>query len=337
MTKLSEFVAAWKGKKIIVVGDIIADVTIHGHTGRVSREAPVLILEEQTRTLSPGGAANVAANIKAMGGDPVLIGAVGDEEYDSGPELIQELKNRKISCRRIVSSWDRTTPTKTRIFAGGTNTVCQQMLRIDSKKNGAVSDTVHKEMKRHLANALKKSDILVVSDYDEGTIPAGWMWRDMLGFLVDTKIMVDSRHKLHDFNNGAYVMTPNEDELAELWKCPISNKTDLVLAGNELLEKLGCKNLLVKRGRNGMVMFNCEWWDCPRSTFVGPHGHGEVADVTGAGDTVLAAFSLATAAGATPEEAMTIANVAGGIKVTKSGTAVVSKDELEEALKKYKG
>ena len=324
---LSGFVAGWSGRRVTVLGDLVADVTLMGTTSRISREAPVLVVLEQKKLVYPGGGANVVANLRALGAVPLPVGIVGRDEPGQG--LIENLQSRGIPCEGVISDPLRFTTTKTRIFAGGHNTVRQQMLRLDRVNRAAVTGQVLEALKAALRRCVAESGALLVSDYGEGVVHPSLREEVCELARQGVPVFVDSRFAIHQFF-GVTALTPNEPELAEVSHSDLSAELALDEAGQWLLQQTRCESLLVKRGRNGMALFLAG----KPVVKIPAYGTVEVADVTGAGDTVLASFSLARIAGASAEQAMHIANTAGGIKVTKSGTAVVSADELCSALEK---
>lgn len=322
---VSEVLNAFVGKKMLVIGDLVADEYVYGTTSRISREAPVLIVREDKRELRAGGAANVVANIKAMGAEPIPVGLVGQDS--TGKRLLQMLIDSGVDCSGIVVDQGRFTTTKTRVLAGGRNTVRQQMLRLDRLNAEAVSEHSNKELQASLSRTLDRADAVVVSDYGEGVV--GQRLVELMCNLASqgVSVFVDSRFKVGSFN-GVGALVPNEPEMASAVGYELDRPDSLERAGRSLLEKTGSGVVLLKRGRNGMALFQP---DTP-TQYVQAYGSAEVADVTGAGDTVLAAWSLATMAGASPLTAMRIANLAGGIKVRKAGTAVVKNKELIDGV-----
>ena len=321
----SEVLNAFAGKKLVVIGDLVADEYVYGTTSRISREAPVLIVNEDKRELRLGGGANVVANIKAMGAEPIPVGLVGED--GTGKLLLQMLDDYGIDCSGVVVDQGRFTSTKTRVLAGGRNTVRQQMLRLDRLNIESVSEHSNKELQTSLFRALDDATAVVVSDYGEGVV--GDRLVEIVCDLANQgiSVFVDSRFKVGSFH-GVGALVPNEPEMASAVGYELGSPGSVESAGRWLLEKTGSGVVLLKRGRNGMALFQP---DTP-TQYAQAYGSAEVADVTGAGDTVLAAWSLAKMAGASPVAAMRIANLAGGIKVRKAGTAVVKNTELIDAV-----
>ncbi len=327
MKTLAEKIQSFGDLPIAVLGDLIADVYISGTTSRISREAPVLIVREESREVRLGGAANVAANLRAMGGRPVPIGLVGADP--EGERLLEMLGQGGISTHGILQTEEHFTTVKTRVVAGGQNTVRQQMLRVDRVHEGPPPVHLQKRLVDELRLALDGVAALVISDYAEGVVEA--LVREEA--LKEARarglvVLADSRRRIAQFSN-LDALVPNEPELAAITGIDLKQSADVERAGRELLTRSNCRCLLVKRGRNGMALF----LPGQPAKLIPAFGSVEVADVTGAGDTVLAAFALALTAKADPADAMLLANMAGGIKVTKSGTAVVTAQELLSALK----
>jgi rfaE bifunctional protein kinase chain/domain len=326
MSALAELIPTLAGRRVAVLGDLVADEYIHGVTERISREAPVLIVREERREVRPGGAANVAANLAALGGAPRLIGLVGADP--AGQALRAALTERGVELGHLVTDAGRGTTTKTRVVAGGLNTVRQQMLRLDRLAEGPPGADARARLLAALAAALEGADGLVVSDYAEGVV-AGEVLAAVLERAAAGRLPVfaDSRLQVAAFR-GVEALTPNEPELALASGIALDGALALERAARVLLEQSGARAVLVKRGKNGMALVE------PGRPLeqVAAFGGDEVADVTGAGDTVLATFSLASLAGAPFGQAMRLANAAGGLKVQKAGTAVVTAAELARAL-----
>jgi D-glycero-beta-D-manno-heptose-7-phosphate kinase len=306
--------------RVLLVGDLVADRYLYGQTDRVSREAPVLIVRYESEEVKLGGGANVAANVRALSGQVTAVGVVGADAM--GRELRRLFESAGIRAS-LASSKDLETETKTRILAGGINTTRQQMLRVDRGQRGPLPVRVRKMLARLVEEAAKEADAVVVSDYGAGVV--GDEVRQVLRKLAGDglPVCVDSRYALASFS-GVTVCKPNEPELEVLSGRPVRNESELVEAGHAAVKRLGCRALLVTRGRHGMVLFDAEGG----VDMIPVHGAKEAVDVTGAGDTVIATFSLALAAGATFGEAARLANVAGALVVQKQGTATVSRDEL---------
>ncbi len=318
--KLREIVEGFPQIRLAVLGDFIADEFIHGETSRISREAPVLVLNFNSREILPGGGGNAAMNAASLGGKILTIGSLGDDS--SGRGLIDVLKKRRVDIERLSLEKRRISPTKMRIMAGGRNTSRQQVIRIDHEPR----ETIRGEMENRVIRSLEDMkrlgvSALVVSDYGLGCITE--KVRETVQNLSSEMIVtVDSRNAVDSFR-GVTAITPNEEEVeALLGFSPNSERIDQ--AGQMLLEQTCAQGVLITRGSKGMSLFekNSGRKDLPI------YGSDEVTDVTGAGDTVISAFTLALAAGASMMEAADIANRAAGLVVMKQGTAVVDAEEL---------
>ena len=338
--RLLSLVDALAGRRVAVVGDFIADEFIYGQIGRVSREAPVLILNYDSTEIVPGGAGNAASNAAALGGRVHAVGRAGRDE--TGRRLIQVLRERKIDVRGIASPSGYRTPTKTRILAGGIHSAKQQVVRIDRAASERADDQARAAFARAVLSAVRGCDALLVSDYGTGLVTPSLVsdaQRVMTLRGIRTSrgvrlraggppVLVDSRYDLLKFR-GMTACTPNESEAEAVLGVHIGNNgRALERAGRELLRRTRSRAVLITRGSQGMALFEPE-----RKTIHIPiSGSDQIADVTGAGDTVIATMTLALAAGAGFEEAAHLANDAGGLVVMKRGTATVSADELRQVI-----
>ncbi len=311
-------------RKVLVVGDLVADHYIYGQTERVSREAPVLIVRYQDSEVKLGGAANAAANVRDLGGQVTVIGALGDDPM--GAALRAGFAAAGITLEAI-SGPPLETETKTRILAGGVNTSRQQMLRLDRGAREPLPSKVRLELARALTRLSRDVDAVLISDYGAGAVDREVRKAAVAVARSGIPVCVDSRYRLKEFR-GVTLCKPNEPELEALTGLPVRNERELALAGKRAIKLLACEALIVTRGRNGMAVF-----DSRGSLELLPvHGPDEAVDVTGAGDTVIAAFSLALAAGSSLSAAARTANVAGGLVVQKQGTATISLAELQREL-----
>ncbi len=324
--RLLDIVQTFPQRRIVVIGDLIADEYIMGFTSRISREAPVLILKFDSRHILPGGGANAVHNICSLGGTVFPIGLVGNDE--PGKTLQKILRERGVDTSGILVSDRGYTSTKTRILAGGQNTIRQQVIRIDREGSLIVDSTMEKRIRDLLQANLSHADALLISDYGLGMCTENLIkYLNSLARKGHKIITVDSRyHLLHYRYATAY--TPNEPEVeAALGWAPLTDAT-VIPAGRALLRKVKGQGVLITRGKRGMVL--CE--ASGKETVIDIFGSAEAVDATGAGDTVIGTFTLALTAGATMEEAARLANYAGGIVVMKRGTAVVEVSELREAI-----
>ena len=327
---LADIVAAFSRKRIVVVGDTIADQFIYGEISRVSREAPVFILRHEHTETTPGGAGNCAANLAALGAEVRLISVIGDDE--AGRILLKKLGAAGINCEGLVVSSERKTTTKVRVLAGQVHSTRQQVIRIDYDSEPAISPDEREQLFLGLREEMKSAKALIISDYNYGVIDvpltaAAWYAADQRGIPS----LVDSRFRLSEFPRFTSA-TPNEDEIAQLSSKPLSNDAELEAAGARLLEQLEYRSLLVTRGSRGMVLFE----EGNQPTHIDAIGSRQPVDVTGAGDTVIATYGLAIASGASFADAARLANFAGGIVVMKRGTATVAAEELLACISRYK-
>lgn len=313
-----------QGRRLVLVGDIVADHYIEGDTSRISREAPVLILKYRGEKVIPGQAGNTAANIASLGGVASVVSCVGDDSR--GRMLVEALEAAAIDTHGIVVQNGSCTVTKTRILAGGRHTCKQQVIRIDDDERQAVKPEAALEMLERLPAAVGKADAVIVSDYGYGTITdAVWEACIRLTRQRGIPLALDSRYDLPR-RRGATIITPNESEALEASR--ITSPNDIDLVGRRLLEITEAENVLVTRGNEGMALFQKN----QPPIYIPIFGSDQVADVTGAGDTVVATVSLMMAAGATAEQAARVANLAGGIVVMKMGTATVSREEITQSI-----
>jgi rfaE bifunctional protein kinase chain/domain len=327
--RLVDLIDRFTGVRTLVFGDLIVDEFIYGEIARVSREAPVLILNYDSTAIVPGGAGNAAGNVAALGGTAVVVGVAGQD--DTGRRLIEAMRERA-DVRGIVRARGFRTPTKTRILAGGIHSAKQQVVRIDRSAGPRLGDADRSAVGARLMAAASRSDALLVSDYGSGLVTPALVAQAQKALRRSTRaappVMVDSRYALLRFK-GMTTCTPNESEVEELLGIRIGdNLRTLEKAGRELLRRTRSAAVLITRGSRGMALFEKE-----RPTVHVPiFGSDQIADVTGAGDTVIATLTLALAAGATFLEATHLANYAGGIVVMKRGTATVSAGELRQAV-----
>lgn len=322
---IATLIPKMRNARVVVVGDLIADQFISGRVERVSREAPVLILQYDSTTIVPGGAGNAAANVAALGAQVDVVGLVGRD--DEGRRLIKAMPARA-NTRRVVRAARYATTVKTRILAGGVHSAKQQVVRID-KSAPPVTPAMRRQLQAALVRAAKGADAIIVSDYGSGVVtPAMVQAAVRAAGRRKPHVLVDSRYAMLSFA-GMTATTPNESEVeAQLGVTIGDDAAALERAGRALLRKTRATAVLITRGSRGMALF-----EHGRPTEHIPIvGSDEVADVTGAGDTVIATFTLALAAGSSFSDAAHLANHAGGIVVMKQGTATVSRVELAASV-----
>jgi rfaE bifunctional protein kinase chain/domain len=326
---LADCVEQFSSKTLVVLGDFVADEFQFGEISRVSREAPVLILRHRETQLAPGGGANAANNLAALGARVLPVAAVGDDA--AGDALIAYFRRKQIDVSGIHRAKGWTTPTKTRFLAGWAHTVGQQVLRVDREPSSALPDAVRKKLHDSLKRKLRSAHALAVSDYGFGVSSPDLVRDATLKSGKNIPATLDARYNLHTYAKSGFASaTPNEAELESLHHTTIGqNLAELARRGNETLSSMKLKSLLVTRGRHGMALFESG----DRVTHIPVHGSDQAVDVTGAGDTVLAAYTLALACGASALESAHIANIAGGLVVMKRGTATISREELLNAVR----
>ena len=320
--RLVNIVRSFPNRKLVIVGDAIADCFLFGSISRVSREAPVFILRhEQTETV-PGGAANCAVNLASLGANVSLVSIVGDDE--AGRELRDKLQRLGVDTTSVLTSEKIQTTTKVRILAGQTHSSRQQVIRIDYEGEPLTDPDLREQNLQNLKRCTAEASAVIVSDYNYGIVS-----EPEVAFLktLEVPVLVDSRFRLASLT-GFTAATPNEDELENLVGQPIDSKELLEAAAIELKKKLNYKALLVTRGANGMMLLD----DNKTPFHIPAVGAQQPVDVTGAGDTVIATFSLALASKASFEDATRLANYAGGLVVMKRGTASVTAHELEHSI-----
>src|SRR5215211_3772122 len=309
-------------RRVVIVGDAIADRFLHGSISRVSREAPVFILRHQQTETLPGGAANCAMNMVALGAQVSLVSVTGADE--AGNELRAKLKAAGVNVEGVIASEKTQTTTKVRILAGHSHSNKQQVIRIDYEGPALDDVELRAALVKGLEKSINKANAVVISDYNYGVVDAR-----AIELIRQAKIpvLVDSRFRLSEFT-GFTAATPNQEEVENLAGAPISSAEQLEAAAKELKQRLGHRALLVTRGPQGMMLLE----DDRPALHIPAVGAQQAVDVTGAGDTVIATFALALAGGASFADAARLANYAGGLVVMKRGTATVNQNELEHSI-----
>ena len=331
MRRLLDVVARFRGRRIVVVGDLVCDEFLHGDIARVSREAPVLILEHTRTEVVPGGAGNAVANLRALGASPVPVGVVGADA--AGRALVATLSAAGVRTSGIRAERGYGTPTKSRVLAGGVHTRRQQIVRIDrGSRHGDLPRGALARLARRLSAAVRGAEALLVADYGYGAAPPSLL-AGLPRRLAPPIVTVDSRERVAAFRRVT-ACTPNQEEVERALQlsAPPGDRA-VATASRELLRRTGNQAVVVTRGAKGMVLL--ERGKALRA--IPAFGAGEVADVTGAGDTVIAVFTLACASGASFAEAAELANVAAGLVVLKYGTATVSPREMARAIREGAG
>lgn len=324
LSRLEDLIDAFSRQTIVVLGDLVADEFVYGEISRVSREAPVLILRHRETQLVPGGGANAANNLADLGAKVLPVGVVGDDA--AGKALVDYFRGKRVNTSGIVRVAGWTTPRKTRYLAGFAHTARQQVLRVDREPEaGAIPAKVRAALVKRARGFARRASATLVSDYGFGVASPAAV-RALHGKLVT----LDSRFALLDYKGaGITAATPNEPEIEALHHARIGTDTKRLEAlGARTLRAMKLEALLVTRGKDGMALFERG----RKPAHIPVYGTDQALDVTGAGDTVIAVFTLALAAGGTFTEAAHLANYAGGIVVMKRGTASVTREELFRAI-----
>jgi len=324
---LRAYVKKFRDGKILVVGDVILDQYIWGQVSRISPEAPVPVVAVSSETIQLGGAANVSNNIRALGGRVDLCGVIGSDE--EGRQFLTALKSQGIGCDGILTDQARPTTRKTRVVAHN-----QQLVRFDTEQAGAISGPLEARISRYVAACIRSASALVVSDYAKGVVTPRVMsdltdlaHRHHIPIIVDPKVAHIGRYK------GVTAITPNHLEAVQSAGLHGDDEATLLEAGRQLQQRLGCQAVLITRGERGMSLIEGTRKDgMAKATHI-PTVARQVFDVTGAGDTVVAALSLALSVGASMRQAAIMANHAAGIVVGMVGTGTVTAAQLDEALK----
>jgi len=327
LKKLREFVKKMDKPKVLVIGDLALDEMVYGDTERISREAPVLILQHTHTNYILGGASNAAHNVSSLNGGKVsVIGVVGDD-YQAN-DLKEAFKNANINCDNLIVDKTRKTITKTRISGSCSQSVTQQIVRIDRQTNAPISTEIENKMIEAITKLIPAHDAVILSDYHIGTLTD-----KIIKTVVDTAkvfdkmVIVDAQKQL-DRYKGVTSMTPNLPDTQKHVGFYLKNKADYILAGNKLISETSAPVILITCGSDGIVLVN----DKGKYTHIPVFNKSKVFDVTGAGDTVTATYTLALASGANPVYAAIIGNIAAGIVIKQFGCATTTIDEILESI-----
>lgn len=325
--KLADLVKNLGNAKILVVGDLALDEMVYGDTERISREAPVLILQHTHTKFILGGASNAAHNVADVNGGKVsVIGVIGDD-YQAN-DLKQAFCEANIDCSSLITDKTRKTITKTRISGSCSHSITQQIVRIDRQTNAPISKETEKKLIDEIEKLVPQHDAVILSDYHIGTLSD-----NVISAVISTakkfnkKVVVDAQRDLNRYY-GVTSMTPNLPDTQKHVGFYLKNKEDFMKAGNVLLEQSGAEAVLITCGADGMVVVD----NNGKYTHIPVFNKAEVFDVTGAGDTVTALYTLALAAGAEPVYAAIIGNIAAGIVVKQYGCATTSIDEIIKSI-----
>jgi rfaE bifunctional protein kinase chain/domain len=325
--RLLELARSIARARVVVLGDVVLDRYWVGRSSRLSREAPVIILEFEEERGVPGGAANAAANVRSLGGRARLVGRAGSDP--AGTTLRRVLRSNGLEATWIVKDAAIDTAVKTRVLAGSSHAARQQLVRLDRGRRHAVGPATERALVARLRKALAGADALLLSDYGFGVLAPGVRAEAVrLARRQGIPVVVDSRWALRSYR-GATLLTPNEHEIAEAFHLPSLDAARLRRAGESLRAAAAADAVWVTRGSDGLHLVERR----ERARHVPIVGGRDVVDTTGAGDAVSAAAALALGVGATQLEAALLATYAASVVVMKRGTATVSRAELEAAIR----
>lgn len=315
------YLERFAGARVLVLGDVMVDEYVWGTVSRISPEAPVPVVAVRSESVKVGGAANVAANIAALGGVPALVGVVGEDAQ--ARRLIRELEGLGVSGGGLLVDPERPTTVKSRVVAGS-----QHVVRFDRESEAPLAAAARTRLLGLVRERLVESEVLLISDYAKGVVSPPLI-RSVLALARrhGKPVAVDPKVPHMPLFRGVTLIAPNHHEAAAAAGVRVRTEADLQRVGEILLRRLRARAVLITRGEQGMALFEAD-----RATTHIPAVAREVYDVTGAGDTVMAALALALAAGASLRQAALLGNLAAGVVVGKRGTATVSRAELSAAL-----
>jgi len=321
--KFKKIISKFSKAKILVIGDLILDEFVWGKVSRISPEAPVPVVWVERESYMPGGASNVANNIRALQGNVHIAGVVGDDERSE--RLLELLSVKGISTEGVIADSTRPTTLKTRIIAGH-----QQVVRVDREKIEHLSGKVLNDIIDYVKKIIPQVDAVIIEDYGKGVITP-FLLKPIVKLARSYKkiVTVDPKEEHLAFYKGATSITPNNHEASTAAGIKIKDEKTLKMAGEKLLKRFKLESILITLGENGMCLFQKNG----SITHI-PTAAQEVFDVSGAGDTVIATFTLAMASGASMIDAAMISNIAAGIVVGKVGVAVTKQEELIERISK---
>jgi len=313
--------------KILVIGDLAIDEMVYGDAERISREAPVLILRHSKTNLILGAASNAAHNVSTLNGGKVgVIGVCGDDFQAT--QLREAFENANINCGRLVVDPSRKTTTKTRISGSITTSITQQIVRIDRQTDGYLNQEIEQEVLKQIERAIPEYDAIILSNYNIGTLTPKIIEESIKLANNYNKIIVVDAQKDLDIYKNITSMTPNLPDTEKSVGFEIKTEDDLKNAGDKLLKNTNAKSILITCGADGMFVTRAN----KNYTKIPVFNKSEVFDVTGAGDTVTAVYTLALAVGADPAYAAIIGNIAASIVVRQFGCATTNVDELLQAV-----
>ena len=327
LNKLKGYIKGLNQAKILVIGDLALDEMVYGDTERISREAPVLILQHTHTNYILGGASNAAHNVSAINeGKVSVIGIIGNDYQ--GEDLKEAFKKANINCDNLIVDNTRKTITKTRISGTCSQSITQQIVRIDRQTNAPISKETEDKMIEKIKKLIPLHDAIILSDYHIGTLTD-----KIINTVVETAkvldklVIVDAQKELNRYK-GVTSMTPNLPDTQKHVGFYLKDKADYLLAGSKLIKETGAPAILITCGSEGMVVIT----DSGKYTHIPVFNKSKVFDVTGAGDTVTATYTLALATGADPVYAAIIGNIAAGIVIKQFGCATTTINEILNAI-----
>lgn len=325
--QLKQYIEKLKEPRVLVIGDLAIDEMIYGDAERISREAPVLILRHSATKLILGAASNAANNVASLNGGKVsVIGVCGDDFQAT--QLRETFEKANVNCGRLVVDPSRKTTTKTRVSGSITTSITQQIVRIDRQTDGYLNKEIEQEVLKQIERSIPENDAIILSDYHIGTLTPKIIQETIrLANQYNKIIVVDAQKNLEIYKNVTS-MTPNLPDTQKAVGFLIENEEDLKKAGNRLLSETNAKAILITCGADGMFVARGH----ENYTKIPVFNKSEVFDVTGAGDTVTAVYTLALAAGADPSYAAIIGNIAASIVVKQFGCATTNINEILEAV-----
>lgn len=327
--QLVSYIKKLSEPKVLVVGDLAIDEMIYGDAERISREAPVLILRHSNTKLILGAASNAAHNVSALNGGKVSVIGVCGDDFQAG-QLRETFEDANINCGRLVVDPSRKTTTKTRISGSITTSITQQIVRIDRQTDGYLNPEIEQEVLKQIERAIPEHDAVILSNYHIGTLTPNIIQETIrLANQYNKIVVVDAQKELEVYKNVTS-MTPNLPDTQKAVGFSLETEEDLKRAGDKLLKETNAKSILITCGADGMFVARAHG----NYTKIPVFNKSEVFDVTGAGDTVTAVYTLALAAGADPAYAAIIGNIAASQVVKQFGCATTSVDELLNAVEK---
>lgn len=325
--QLISYIKKLEEPKVLVVGDLAIDEMIYGDAERISREAPVLILRHSNTKLILGAASNAAHNVSALNGGKVSVIGVCGDDFQAG-QLRETFEEANINCGRLVVDPSRKTTTKTRISGSITTSITQQIVRIDRQTDGFLSPDIEEEVLKQIEKAIPEHDAVILSNYHIGTLTPNVIQETIrLANQYNKIVVVDAQKDLGVYKNVTS-MTPNLPDTQKSVGFKIENEEDLKRAGDKLLQDTNAKSILITCGADGMFVARAH----ENYTKIPVFNKSEVFDVTGAGDTVTAVYTLALATGADPAYAAIIGNIAASQVVKQFGCATTTIEELLNAV-----